>query len=233
MQAEAQKHVDHSISVTCNLPEDITEEEVGEIYTEAWKSGCKGFTIYRENSRSGVLIDTKNSAKNKQNAEERPKELDCDVHHTSVKGKSYFVLVGKINNQPYEVFAGKNGFINKDVKGGKIIKLRGRSKYKVVFDDGEELSPITAASDEHEETITRLTSCLLRTGADMNTIVTQLEKVGGDMTNFAKGVSRCLKKYIKDGTIVKGESCPECNLNEIIRQDGCKKCQSCGFSQCS
>lgn len=231
MQAAAQKHVDHSISVTCNLPEDITEEEVAKIYEEAWKSGCKGFTIYRENCRSGVLIDINKAAKNKDNLDDRPKELPCNVYHTICGGKQYFVLVGMLNEKPYEVFSGKNGFISKDVTKGTIIKVAKR-KYKVVFEDGEELSPITAATSEYEETITRLTSGLLRAGADIQTIVQQLERVNGDMHSFAKGLARVLKKYIPDGTKEKGETCPECKQESIIRSEGCITCKNCSWSKC-
>jgi ribonucleoside-diphosphate reductase alpha chain len=106
--------------------------------------------------------------------------------------------------------------------------------YKAVFDDADstELCPITQSCSDHEETITRLTSALLRSGADIHLIVEQLEKVHGDMTSFAKIVARALKKYIKDGTKVDGEECPECNKKELIRSEGCKKCTSCGWTAC-
>lgn len=230
LQAAAQKHVDHSISSTVNLPKDVKEEEVAKIYEAAWKAGCKGITVYRDGCRSGVLVD-----KSKEQAiisTERPKDLPCDVYHITVKGKQYFVLVGIHNNKPYEVFSGKNGFIDKDIKKG-IISRKKKGLYKVVFEDGSELSPITAACDEQEETITRLTSALLRTGADMHLVVEQLEKVNGEMSGFAKSLSRAVKKYIPDGTEVKGEECPECKSTEIIRQEGCKTCRKCGWSKCS
>lgn len=231
LQAAAQRHIDHSISSTVNVPEDITEEEVAKIYETAWKSGCKGVTIYRENCRSGVLIDN-SKAKKETPSGERPKELNCEVYHITSKGQSYFVLVGMLNDKPYEVFAGKNGFLDKSIKSGKIIRIKKRL-YKAVFDDETELTPITACSNEQEETITRLTSALLRSGASMHLIVQQLERVGGDMHSFAKALARVLKKHIPDGTKEHGESCPECKQEALVRAEGCVRCQSCGWTKCS
>jgi len=228
LQAAAQKHIDHAISSTINLPENVSKEEVAKIYTEAWKLGLKGITVYRDNCRTGVLITKKEAV-----ASGRPKELKCDVYHLNSKGQGYFVLVGKSDNgRPYEVFAGKNGFLDKTIKSGYITK-RGKG-YKAVFDDEDqtELSPVTQGCNDHEETITRLTSALLRSNADIHLIVEQLEKVHGDVTSFAKIIARALKKYIKDGTKVEGEVCPECGKSEIIRSEGCKKCNSCGWSKC-
>lgn len=231
LQAAAQRHVDHSISSTVNLPEDVTEEEVAEIYMEAWKSGLKGITVYRDNCRTGVLVDN-NKASTKLDSE-RPKELEADVYHVTSKGTSYFVLVGlNKKGNPYEVFAGKNGFIDKNITKAKIIKVKKRC-YKAIFEDETELAPITAASNEHEETITRLISGLLRSGASMHLIVQQLERINGDMHSFGRALSRVLKKYIPDGTKEKGEECPECNQRSIIRQDGCIKCSLCTWSKCS
>lgn len=227
LQAAAQKHVDHSISSTVNLPSDVKEEEVAKIYEAAWKAGCKGITVYRDGCRSGVLVD-----KSKEQtiiSIARPKSLPCDVHHITVKGKQYFVLVGLMNGTPYEVFSGKNGFIDKDINVG-VISRKSRGLYKVVFEDNSELSPITAACDEQEETITRLTSALLRTGADMHLVVEQLEKVNGEMSGFAKSLSRALKKYIKNGSVDK-DPCPKCQ-GTLIREEGCSVCKNCGYSRC-
>ena len=228
LQAAAQKHVDHSISSTINLPNDVKEETVNEIYMTSWKHGCKGITVYRDGCRSGVLVSESES----ELPEERPKELDCDVHHITVRGQEYFVLVGLIDDRPYEVFAGKNGIIKKKVKTGKIIRKR-KDFYKAIFDDENELSPITACMDEMEECISRLTSSLLRSGMDMHFVVKQLEKVGGRQTEihtFAKCLSRVLKKYIPDGTET-GDTCPECS-EKTIRENGCITCRGCGWSKC-
>lgn len=224
LQSAAQKHVDHSISVTCNLPEDIKEEEVAKIYIEAWKSGCKGFTVYRENCRSGVLIDPSKAA----NKSDRPKELPCDVYHITVGGKSYFVLAGLKNGQLYELFSGKNGFLSKSVKTGKIIKYK--KGYKAIFDDETELCPITSMCKDEEEVITRMTSLSIRNGVSLEDIVAQLEKIPGDMNSFARGLARTIKRYIKSGTITQ-ETCPDCGKN-LKYQEGCKSCE-CGWSKCS
>jgi ribonucleoside-diphosphate reductase alpha chain len=217
LQAAAQQHTDHSISSTVNVPADTEEWEIEEIYNEARTSGLKGITVYRQGCRDGVLVDIDQSDK-----QTRPKELECDVYHISVKGTEYFVLVGLWkDSSPYEVFAGKNGCMNKKIKKGKIIRKR-KNTYKFVSDDGDtELSPITAVMCDMEETISRLTSGLLRTGADMNFIVDQLEKVGGDkeeLHNFGKCLARSLKKYIRD---------------KLVRISGCPSCVLCGYSKCN
>lgn len=236
LQSEAQKHIDNSISSTINLPNNISVEEVGDLYFNAWKLSLKGLTIYREGSRDGVLLDkTQMASIPKTNAPTRPKELLCDVHHVTVSGKKYFVLVGLLGEDkaPYEVFAGKNGFLESSIKSGKIIRKR-RNYYKAIFDDSDiELSPITASSNDMEEAITRLCSGMLRHGANIQYIVSQLEKVGekGAMHNFALALSRALKKYIKDGTKEKGYNCPECGNESVIRQEGCLTCV-CGWSKC-
>lgn len=226
MQAACQKHVCHSISNTTNLPEDVTVEQVAKIYEEAFKLGCKGLTIYRKNCRTGVLIEDKPVV---ALVKDRPKEVDCNVHHISVKGKQYVVLVGIVNNKPYEIFSIKNNLIKKKVKHGKIIKLY-KSFYKAILEDGMEISPLTSNYDENEEAITRLVSSCLRANSDIHEIVDQLEKVNGDMTSFAKSVARALKSYVKNGT-QSSDTCPECN-QVLLFQEGCKKCSSCGFSKC-
>jgi ribonucleoside-diphosphate reductase alpha chain len=232
LQSAAQKHVDHAISSTINLPKDVAEEEVAKIYTAAWEAGLKGITVYRDGCRSGIIISKEDN--HKAMPGERPKKLPCDVHHITVRGQQYFILVGMNEGRPYEVFAGKNGFLPKKVKTGSIIRKR-KNFYKAVFDDAdEELSPITMATDEMEEVITRLTSGLLRTGANMHFIVQQLEKVGErqtDMNSFARSVARALKKYIPDGTR-EGSECPECGADALVREEGCVICKSCGNGKC-
>lgn len=228
LQSVAQKWITHSISKTCNIPNNSSKELVETIYLQAWKDGLKGFTVYRDGCRDGVLVSTSNKKQSK-----RPKELKCDVHHAAVAGKQYFILIGKLeDNSLYEIFAGKNGFLDKEIKTGRIIK-KGKS-YKAIFDDEDktELSPITSMCNEHEEPITRLCSALLRSGAEIQLIVEQLEKVNGDITSFAKALARTLKKYLKNGTELNGEACPECKAT-LIMQEGCKSCKNCSYSKCS
>ena len=226
LQAAIQKHIDHSISSTINLPEDISVEKVAEIYETAFKSGCKGMTIYRDKCRSGVLVEDKPN----DHPKERPKEVECNVHHISVKGKKYVVLVGLVNDKPYEIFSVKNSLVKPKIKSGKIIKLW-KSYYKAILEDGMEISPLTSNYDENEEAVTRLVSACLRTGGEILEVVHQLEKVNGDMTGFAKSVARALKNYIKDGTQT-GETCPDCEQESIYYSEGCKKCSNCNYSKC-
>ena len=231
LQGVAQRHIDHAISSTINLPEDVSVDKVREIYESAWREGLKGITVYRKNCRSGVLVEATNEEK--KFLEKRPKILYCDVHHLTVKGVQYFVLVGLNNGEPYEVFSGRNGFLSKKITTGQIIRKR-KGFYKAVFDGDEEteLAPITATCTEHEEIITRLTSALLRSGANMHLVVQQLEKVPGDMNSFSKATARVLKKYIPNGSEENGETCPECSNERLVRQEGCVTCLSCGWSKC-
>jgi len=226
LQAAVQKHCDHAISSTLNLPEDVSVEEVKKIYETAWKSGCKGITVYRKNSRTGVLIDSQS----KPLPTQRPKELACDVHHLTVKGEAYFVLVGLFNDVPFEVFAGKNGVIKKTVKKGKIIRVK-KGTYNALLEDGSELTPSDFCNND-EEAVARMTSIALRGGTDLHEIVLQLEKVRGDMLSFAKSISRALKKYLADGIMV-DEACPKCESKSMARQEGCVTCLACGYSKCS
>ncbi|MCD6435587.1 MAG: adenosylcobalamin-dependent ribonucleoside-diphosphate reductase [Clostridiales bacterium] len=239
IQAAAQKWICHSISKTCNLPKEATKELVEKIYIRAWKKKCKGFTIYRDGCRTGVLIDDtkqkqeeKNNIIIKTNSPKRDKEMIGDLHHVSVKGEKYFVLVGILNShEPYEIFAG-----HKDISSlpkQVIIKKKKRNTYclvdintkDVLFDD------ISKNINDEEEALTRMISLGLRHGADINFVTHQLEKTNGDMLGFSKAISRVLKKYIKEGSMVHGESCPECK-GELNRQEGCISCSNCGFSKC-
>jgi ribonucleoside-diphosphate reductase alpha chain len=228
VQATIQKHIDHSISSTINLPENTTIETVSKIYEEAWKHGLKGITIYRKNCRTGVILD------NTKQSNERPKELPCDVHHVSVKGQKYFVLISKENDKPIECFAGKNGTLDKDIKTGKIVK-RKKNFYSFTAEGSDEpdLSPITASMNEMERAISRLLSGLLRYNVDLSFIIRQLEKTGEteELTSFTKCLARVLRHYIKD--VEYGEKCPDCE-GQLIRKDGCWTCSTnCGYSKCN
>ena len=231
------KWVDSAISKTINLPNEYPYEEFKDVYKKAWKKGIKGFTTYRAGTMTAVLAASSSIEKDEQLpktiAPERPKELDCDVYHIRVKGNEYFVLVGLMFGEPYEVFAGKNGFINSKVKKGSITKLgRPKGVYKAILEDGLEISPINANSSDEEDALTRLTSTALRHGADIQMVVQQLEKVKGEMDCFAKSMARALKKYIPDGAKEEGR-CLECDGEDcLIRQEGCVTCTQCGWSKC-
>lgn len=236
LQAAAGKHVDHSISSTVNLPEEVTEEEVAKIYETAWKAGCKGITVYRKNCRSGVLVDnTKEEQKltiKKTTAPKRPKILPCDIYHTISKGQEYFVVIGILGaDEPYEIFAGKDEGIKKSVKKGMIKKIK-RGQYSLLEENGDViLEDISRSISEDQEAITRLISASLRHGCDVGFVLHQLEKVKGDLMSFSKAISRVLKKYAKDGERIHGENCKECGA-ELTRQQGCAACSSCGWAKC-
>ena len=240
IQAAAQKWVCHSISRTCNVPNDIKKEDISNIFMRAYEQGCKGLTVYRQGSRSGVLIDNKESSSSKiikTQAPKRPKSLKCEIFHVSVKKIPFFVIVGLFNNEPYEVFAGMNISdgeiaIPKNIKDGILIKTK-RGEYRLnSHENTEEIirDNISKFIDEDQEASTRLISLALRHGADINFVVHQLEKTTGDMAGFSKAISRVLKKYIENNTIISGEECPDCH-GELRRSEGCVSC-SCGFTKC-
>lgn len=232
LQAAAQKHVDHSISSTINLPENATEEQVADIYLAAWKSGCKGVTVYRDKCRSGVLIENNNLGNKvrKTDAPKRPKSLPCDIHEIKIKGKPHSVLVGLYNNDPYEVMVICE-HLEGAPKSGKIVKVK-RGHYKLLAQNDDVLhGNITDTCSDTEDALTRMLSTSLRHGADISFIVTQLSKTKGDLQSMTKSISRALKNYIPDGKKLSGENCPECS-NELIFTEGCMKCNGCGFSKC-
>ncbi len=238
LQATANRHIDHSISSTINLPEDATVEQVAEIYEQAWMSGCKGMTVYRNNCRTGVLVEDKSSDHrsskciNKTNAPKRPTEIPGELHFTRVKGENYFVAVGLFDSHdPYEVFIGSNGFMHKKgILTGSIKKIK-RGTYTGVFEKDIELSSVGDYCSDEEESLTRMMSTALRHGTDVSYVVHQLEKTKGDLQTPAKALARVLKKYIVDGSEVKGEECEKCS-GQLIRETGCVLCRECGWSRC-
>jgi len=242
LQAEAQKFVDHAISKTVNLPEDVTEEQVAKIYEAAWKYGCKGMTVYRKNCRTGVLVEkpTKKEEKLsiiKNDAPKRPQIIEADVHYPIIKGEPYYVVVGLLEGDPYEVFAGVNvdennkPFINKTHANGNL-KKKARGNY--VFIANNETFDLTNINNhENGDALCRMVSTALRHGTSIEFVVHQLEKTKGDLASLSKVLARTLKKYIKDGTKVSGENCPSCESESVERTDGCVTCKSCGWTKCS
>ena len=230
MQSIIQKYTTHSISSTINLPNSVSEQEVSEIYLESWKKGLKGITVYRDGSRDGVLISLEtNKSRNEFNyvdAIKRPKELEAEVHLTRVGGIPYYVVVGLLNNKPYEIF-----IENRELPQGKgkMIKIS-RGNYKFVQNGYEQV--ITAGMTDEQAAITRLASTSLRHGADIKFLVEQLQKTPGDLFSFTKGLARVLKKYIPDGA-KSTVSCNDCGSTNVIFEEGCNKCLDCGASACS
>lgn len=232
MQGMMQKWIDHSISVTHNLPENVSVETVSQLYEEAWKSGCKGVTVYREGSRSGVLIS--NTKKDKEefkryHAPKRPKVVDADYYITSAKGKKFAVIVGLLENKPYEIFAFENPPINENCRG-KIIKVK-RGHYDFVLDEEKRIENIQLASELVEERVhTIWISMLLRQGAHIEHIINVAKKIDDNISSFSSAVRRILSKYIESEN--QEEGCPECG-SKLIMQEGCMHCESCTFSRCN
>lgn len=226
IQGVIQKYITHSISSTINLPNDVSEEEVSKIYLESWKKGLKGITVYRDGSRSGVLVsDTtqSNLEFDYKDAPKRPKSLDGEAYHVTARGERFTVLVGLYNGKPYEVFClGGEQFSHHQV--GQITK-KARGVY--AFND---IDLDFNISDE-EVALTRMISTALRHGSDIKYIVEQLNKADGTIVSFSKAVSRTLKKYIPDGT-KSTVTCKDCNSENVIFEEGCHKCLDCGSSKC-
>jgi ribonucleoside-diphosphate reductase alpha chain len=249
MQGEVQKWVDHSISVTVNLPEIATEDIVGMVYQMGWESGCKGITVYREGSRSGVLISKKEKTSNifvENDAPKRPKSLPCEVMRFTNKGEKWIGFLGLYENKPYEVFTGLQEAVNipSSVTTAEIIKVKeaekdGHSRYDLrwVDKDGynQEFRGLSRAFNREYWNIGRMTSGLLRHGMPLLNIITLIDKLDfGDsdiISSWRNGVKRMIKKYIKSGTFITGETCPDCQ-SPMIFKEGCKSCSNCSYSKC-
>ncbi len=246
IQAAAQRWVCHSISKTCNLPASVSEELVAQVYMDAWEKGCKGFTVYRDGCRSGILITEKPKEEVKSdnfsevNAPKRPTTLDCEVHHVKIAGQQWVIFVGLYNNRPYEVFGGiaENIQIPRKIKHGKISKVgkkEGRGIYSFSHGEGEDAIVIKdivkafASADYAFHTLA--VSGLLRTGMGVQYVLDIFNKADeeADIFSFNKVISRVLKHHVKDGTKT-GEKCPQCGA-DMIFTEGCKSC-TCGYSKC-
>ena len=232
MQSIIQKYVTHSISSTINLPKDVSEKEVSDIYFESWKQGLKGITVYRDGSRDGVLIKEKKREEKyftQHDAPKRPKELEADYYFATSKGRKYAVIVGLLENKPYELFAFEDP-LNEEYLHGKIIKVK-RGTYKFDSNKYTIINLQLSSENTDEKLLTRWISLGLRHGIDAKYIVEQTEKSELEITAFAKVVTRILKKYIPNGeksTMI----CQECGSKNVIFQEGCQICQNCGSSKC-
>ncbi len=240
MQGEIQKWVDHSISVTVNLPEDISREKVGEVYMAAWKAGCKGVTVYREGSREGILISGKDKKNNKFPLK-RPKSLDAEVLRFRNGEENWMAFIGLINDKPYEIFTGRTDedilAVPKSITEGKIVKKKdekGKSQYDFVYTDRRGIeSTIGGISHQFKKenwNYARFISTMLRKEIHVNEIaetISKLEDVD-EINSWKSGAIRALKKYIPNGTKTNKE-CEECHVT-FFYQEGCKTC-GCG-SKC-
>lgn len=251
MQGRIQKWVDHSISVTVNLPADITEEVVAEVYKTAWESGCKGITVYRDGSRAGVLVSGKDK-KEKENKEsifpkKRPESLDAEVIRFKNGNEQWIALIGLYNGRPYEIFTGlideDSRSIPKSVTFGKIIKVKDEngSRYDFQFIDKygytNTVGGISHMFNKEYWNYAKLISGVLRNGMpilDILNLVSGLELDSETINTWKNGVERALKRYIPDGTEVEGSDvkCPQCGSTSLVYQEGCLTCKSCGNSKC-
>ncbi|HKL38342.1 MAG TPA: hypothetical protein VJ876_05550, partial [Bacteroidales bacterium] len=247
MQGRIQKWVDHSISVTINLPEKTPEDLVGKLYITGWQSGCKGITVYRDGSRSGVLISNKSNKKEDTGSIKRPRNLDAEIVRFKNEDEDWIAFVGLKDDRPYEIFTGLADEevlpIPKSVTRGKIIKIKkegGSSRYDFQYTDkfGYEntLGGISHMFNKEYWNYAKLISGVLRHGMplpDVVELVSSLSLNTETINTWKKGVERALKRYIPDGTKArKGTKCENCGSETLIYQEGCLICQSCGFSKC-
>ena len=253
MQGRVQKWVDHSISVTINLPADVSEELVNNLYVEAWKSGCKGCTVYRDGSRAGVLVSLEKKAEApateeiKPHVAKRPIELEADVVRFQNNKEKWIAFVGLIDGEPYEIFTGladdEDGiFCPKSVTSGKIIKAideNGNKRYDFQFINKRGYkTTIEGLSDKFNPeywNYAKLISGVLRYGMPIDQVlklIGSLELDSQSINTWKMGVERALKKYLPNGMKAKGQTCPNCGQETLIYQEGCLICTSCGTSKC-
>lgn len=256
MQGRIQKWVDHSISVTINLPNDVDEDLVNRLYVEAWKSGCKGCTVYRDGSRSGVLIAAK-SEKNKKDelppckpptvVETRPKVLDADIVRFQNNKEKWVAFIGLLDGYPYEIFTGLQDddegiLLPKSVTSGRIIKNvdeEGNKRYDFQFENKRGYkTTIEGLSEKFNKeywNYAKLISGVLRYRMPIEQVIKlvgSLQLNSENINTWKNGVERALKKYIQDGTEAKGKRCPNCGNETLVYQEGCLICTTCGTSRC-
>ena len=258
MQGAIQKWVDHSISVTINLPNSVDEQLVNKLYVEAWRSGCKGCTVYRDGSRSGVMIAVEKKDKKKENehkhicepprvTEVRPKELECDVVRFQNNKEKWVAFVGLLDGYPYEIFTGlqddEEGIsLPKTITKGKIIKKldeAGKKRYDFQFENRRGYKTTVEGLSEKFNpeywNYAKLISGVLRYRmpiANVIKLVGSLQMDSKSINTWKIGVERALKKYIADGTEAKGQKCPVCGQETLVYQEGCLICKNCGSSRC-
>ena len=257
MQGRIQKWVDHSISVTINLPNTVSEDLVNQLYVEAWRSGCKGCTVYRDGSRAGVLISTKKKDKKEEEeecrckppqvVEVRPKVLEADVVRFQNNKEKWVAFVGLLDGRPYEIFTGlqddEEGIVlPKSVTSGRIIKSYdedGTKHYDFQFENkrGYKMT-IEGLSEKFNKeywNYAKLISGVLRWRMPIEQVIKLVGSLQLDSENintWKNGVERALKKYVQDGTEAKGVKCPNCGHETLVYQEGCLICKTCGSSRC-
>jgi len=251
MQGNIQKWVDHSISVTINLPENVSEDLVNELYITGWKSGCKGITVYREGSRSGVLLSAKEKKEKTDEPDpqsfKRPRELEADIIRFNNNNERWIAFIGLKDGRPYEVFTGIEDIekfpIPPSITHGKIIKVKdetGKSRYDFQYTDKygykNTIGGLSHMFNPEFWNYAKLISGVLRHGMpipDVVNLVASLSLDSDTINTWKNGVERALKRYIPNGTKArKGTRCSECGSEALVYQEGCLICQSCGSSKC-
>ncbi|HLW39729.1 MAG TPA: adenosylcobalamin-dependent ribonucleoside-diphosphate reductase [Brumimicrobium sp.] len=248
MQGRVQKHIDHSISVTVNLPSDISEEMVAKVYETAWESGCKGVTVYRDGSRSGVLVSTTEKGNEEINfsdhhAPQRPDRLEAEVVRFQNNLEEWIAFVGMLHGRPYEIFTGRrDGFngIPNDVKRGYILKVKNdeSSRYDFQYEDRDgynvTVEGLSRSFDKEYWNYAKMISGVLRHGMPLLNVVDLVGSLNlrdDTLNTWKNGVTRVVKKFIPDGTKSKNE-CPECEQDTVFFSEGCLTCTNCGHSKC-
>lgn len=251
MQGAIQKWVDHSISVTVNLPNEVTEELVADVYRTAWECGCKGITVYRDGCRDGVLLDVNSKDKSKKNCSSanslrRPESIPADIVRFKNGKEDWIAFVGKQDDRPYEIFTGKIEedamYIPKTITHGNILKVTeadGTKRYDFQYQDRygyiNTIGGISRLFDEEFWNYAKLISGVLRYGMPIDKVVQLVDGLHLDsetINTWKNGVERALKQYIKDGTRGKGR-CPQCGQENMAYQNGCLTCMACGYSKCN
>ena len=253
MQGEIQKWVDHSISVTINLPEDVSEDMVAQLYITAWKSGCKGITVYREGSREGILVSAKKDTPAQTipgtvAPRRRPASLDAEIIRFKNNREDWIAFIGLYEGRPYEIFTGITDdevfLIPKSITKGKILKVKdedGNKRYDFQYEDRFGYTNIVGGLSrmfaQEYWNYAKLISSVLRFGMpipDVVNLVSSLHLNDETINTWKNGVERALKKYIPDGTkVTKGNKCPDCSSEgTLIYKEGCLTCSNCGYSKC-
>ena len=251
MQGAIQKWVDHSISVTVNLPNDVSEELVADVYRTAWECGCKGVTVYRDGCRDGVLIDAKKKDDKKEqkcvsvSSHKRPTSIPADIVRFKNGSEDWIAFVGIQDGRPYEIFTGKIEedamYIPRKITSGWILKVReadGSKRYDFQYQDRygytNTIGGISRLFDEEFWNYAKLISGVLRHGMPIDKVVHLIDGLhlnSESINTWKNGVQRALKQYIADGTKAKSK-CPQCGQEEMAYQNGCLTCMSCGYSKC-
>ncbi len=254
MQGRIQKWVDHSISVTINLPSDVSEELVNTLYVEAWKSGCKGCTVYRDGSRAGVLLAADDKKTKEDECYERPilvtsrpKELEADVIRFQNNKEKWIAFIGVLDGRPYEIFTGLNDddegiMLPKHVSKGVIIKSTdddGERSYDFQFKNKRgyktTIEGLNSKFNPEYWNYAKLISGVLRYGMPIDQVIKLVQGLELDsetINTWKNGVERALKKYLPNGAELKGQKCPVCEQETLVYQEGCLKCSNCGASKC-